>query len=80
MRQSDWVQADGWSPLGVTPVQISRLHRDQRHQILPAYAQDGIMLARVFQGSTDTAVLVDFIEQLTSVPVSRDAPCPETDL
>jgi hypothetical protein len=21
----------GWSPLGVTPVQIARLHRDQRH-------------------------------------------------
>lgn len=38
----------GWSPLGVTPVQIARLHRDQKHQILPAYAQDGIMLARVF--------------------------------
>jgi transposase len=54
----------GWSPSGVTPVQISRLHRDQRHQILPAYAQDGIMLARVFRGSTDTAVFEDFIEQL----------------
>ena len=54
----------GWSPLGVTPVQIARLHRDQRHQILPAYAQDGIVLARVFQGSTDTAVFEDFIEQL----------------
>jgi len=45
----------GWSPLGVTPVQISQLHRDQRHQILPAYAQDGIILSRVFQGSTDAA-------------------------
>lgn len=28
----------GWSPLGVTPVQISRFHRGQRYQILPAYA------------------------------------------
>ena len=37
---------------------------DQRHQILPAYAQDGIILACVFQGSTDTAVFEDFIEQL----------------
>jgi hypothetical protein len=53
-----------WSPLGVTPVQIARLHRDQRHQILPAYTQDGILLARVFQGSTHTAVFEDFIEQL----------------
>jgi transposase len=33
-------------------------------QILPAYAQDGVVLARVFQGSTDAAVFEDFIEQL----------------
>jgi hypothetical protein len=32
----------GWSPLGVTPVQVSKFHRDQRYQILPAYAQNGI--------------------------------------
>lgn len=51
-------------PWGVTPVQISRLYRDHRHQILLAYPQDGIMLARVFQGSTDTAVFEDFIKQL----------------
>lgn len=39
----------GWSPLGVAPVQISRFHRGQRYQILPVYAQDGIVLSRVFQ-------------------------------
>jgi transposase len=54
----------GWSPLGVTPVQITRFHRDRRYQILPAYDQDGIILSRVFQGSTDGAVFEDFIEQL----------------
>ena len=54
----------GWSPSGVTPVQVARFHRDQRHQILPAYAQDGVLLARVFQGSTDSAIFEDFIEQL----------------
>jgi transposase len=54
----------GWSPVGVTPVQISQFHRDQRYQILPAYAQDGIVLSRVFQGSTDASVFEDFIEQL----------------
>lgn len=54
----------GWSPLGVAPVQVSRFHRDQRYQILPAYAQDGIVLSRVFQGSTDATVFEDFIEQL----------------
>jgi transposase len=37
-----------WSPLGVTPVQISQFHRDRRYQILPAYTQDGIILARIF--------------------------------
>lgn len=54
----------GWSPLGVTPVQISKFHRDRRYQILPAYAQDGIVLRRIFQGSTDANVFEDFIEQL----------------
>jgi len=45
----------GWSPLGTTPIQIYGSHREQRHQILPAYAQDGKVLARIFQGSTDAA-------------------------
>ena len=54
----------GWSPLGVTPVQISQFHRGQRYQILPAYAQDGVVFARVFQGSTDAVVFEDFIRQL----------------
>jgi transposase len=39
-------------------------YRDQRYQILPAYAQDGIVLSRVFKGSTDASVFEDFIEQL----------------
>jgi len=50
--------------MGVAPVQVARLHRDQRYQILPAYAQDGIALARIFQGSTDSAIFEGFIEQL----------------
>lgn len=54
----------GWSPLGVTPVQISQFHRGQRYQILPAYAQDGVVFSRVFQGSTDAVVFEDFIRQL----------------
>lgn len=54
----------GWSPLGVTPVKIARFQREQRYQILPAYSQDGILLARVFQGSTDSVFFEDFIEQL----------------
>lgn len=54
----------GWSPVGVTNVQIAQFQREQRYQILPAYAQDGIVLARVFQGTTDATIFEDFIGQL----------------
>lgn len=54
----------GWSPLGVTPIQVSWFQREQRYQILPAYTQDGVILAHVFQGSTDSTVFEDFVEQL----------------
>lgn len=54
----------GWSPRGMTPVQLSEFQRGQRYQILPAYAQDGIVLSRVFHGSTDATVFEDYIEQL----------------
>ncbi|KAJ5513129.1 hypothetical protein N7463_002681 [Penicillium fimorum] len=54
----------GWSPLGVAPRQVSQFHRDERYQILPAYAQDGILMSRVFRGSTDATVFEDFIDEL----------------
>lgn len=54
----------GWSPFGVAPIQIAKLHRGRRYQILPAYSQDGILLHRVFQGSTEGEIFEDFIEQL----------------
>jgi hypothetical protein len=54
----------GWSPLGTTPVQIARYQRERRYQIFPAYTQDGILLSRVFRGTTDSAVFEDFIEQV----------------
>ena len=54
----------GWSPLGVTPVQVARFHRERRSQILPAYTQDGIIHFRVFQGSTDGEVFEEFLEEL----------------
>jgi hypothetical protein len=44
----------GWSPHGVASVLGAKIHRDQRYQILPAYTQDGILLSRVFQVSTDS--------------------------
>jgi transposase len=48
----------------VTPIQISQFQREQRYQILPAYTQDGVLFVRVFQGSTDSTVFENFIEQL----------------
>jgi len=48
----------------VTPVQIARFQREKRYQILLAYTQDGIILARVFLGSIDSTVFEDFVEQL----------------
>lgn len=54
----------GWSPLSVTLIQVAQFQREQRFQILPAYTQDGIILARVFQGSIDGAVFEEFIKQL----------------
>lgn len=47
-----------------SPIQISRFHRDQRYQILPAYTQKDVLLSRVFQGSADASMFEDFIEQL----------------
>lgn len=54
----------GWSPSGVTPVQVSKFHRGERYQILPAYTQDGVLLSRIFTGSTDAKFFESFIEQL----------------
>jgi DDE superfamily endonuclease len=54
----------GWSPRGVRPVQIAEFHRDSRFQILPPYTQDGILHSRVYQGSTDTELFEDYLEEL----------------
>ena len=53
-----------WSPLGVTPVQITRFHRGQRYQILPAYWQNGVLHSHIFQGTTDATLFEAFIEEL----------------
>lgn len=41
----------------VGPVQVS-------YRVFPAYAQDGILLSRVFRGAADATALEDFIDQL----------------
>jgi hypothetical protein len=48
----------------VAPAQVAQFHRDQRYQILPAYNQDGVLFSSVFQGSTDSAVFEEYVEQL----------------
>jgi transposase len=57
----------GWSPFGVTPVQVARFQRGQRYHILPAYTCDGILHARIYQGTTDSTVFEDFIAELLSL-------------
>jgi transposase len=56
----------GWSPLGVTPVQVARFQRGELYQILPAYTVDGVLTSQIFQGSTDSSIFEDFIQQLLS--------------
>jgi transposase len=51
----------GWSPKGSSPVQIAKFGRGKRWHILPAYTQSGILLRRVYQGSTDSDSFEDFI-------------------
>jgi hypothetical protein len=46
------------------PNQIKRFHRGRRFQILPAYTEDGVIHFRMYEGSTDTRIFEDFIEEL----------------
>lgn len=58
------VRRTGWAPRGMPAVQTARFHREQRHQILPAYTQNGVVHTRIFQGSTDGEFFADFIREL----------------
>lgn len=72
LGSGEWVG----SPLGVTFTVVARIQREQRYQILPSYAVDGIMLADVFQSSTDSTVFEDFNEQL--LPLCGKFPQPKS--
>ncbi|KAI9148659.1 hypothetical protein HJFPF1_08368 [Paramyrothecium foliicola] len=54
----------GWAPIGMTPVMVDALNRDQRYQILPAYTVEGILLTRIYTGSTDAELFEDFVKEL----------------
>ena len=56
------IRRTGWAPRGVAPVQTARYHRDQRHQIWPAYSQDGIIhvkISKVRQTATSLKVSLE---------------------
>jgi hypothetical protein len=42
------VRRTGWAPRGMPAVQTANFHREQRHQIIPAYTQNGIIHAQIF--------------------------------
>jgi hypothetical protein len=50
-------------------VQTANFYRKQRHQILLAYTQEGIIHAQIFQGSTNADVFEDFMSRS-----ERDSP------
>ena len=55
----------GSSPCNIMPSQVTKFHRDQRYQIFKAYSQDGVILFRVYQGSTDSITLYARLGLLT---------------
>lgn len=54
----------GWSQRGTAPVKVTKFGRGKRWHILPAYTQDGILIKRIYQGSTDAPFFNDFILEL----------------
>ncbi|EED14549.1 conserved hypothetical protein [Talaromyces stipitatus ATCC 10500] len=56
----------GWAPLGVAPSQVAKFHRDQRYQILPAYAQDeaGVKLVYLPPYSPDLNPIEELFAEL----------------
>src|SRR3954451_16366294 len=61
----------GWSARSVTPAKVAQFHRSQRYPILPAYSQDGVVLARGFQGNTDAEIFLDSSSCFVTAPLSR---------
>ncbi|QLI72687.1 uncharacterized protein G6M90_00g090430 [Metarhizium brunneum] len=66
----------GWAPFGQPAVHVDEFNRDKKIQILPAYTQDGILHAKIYRGSTDSAVFKEFIEEL--LPLLGKLPAPKS--
>lgn len=58
------IRKTAWSPKGTRARQVTDLRRGLRYQILPAYTQEGVLLVRVYEGSTDGRLFEDYISQL----------------
>ncbi|KAI1839882.1 hypothetical protein JX266_013914 [Neoarthrinium moseri] len=48
----------------VTTMSKTWFHRGKRYQILHAYTQDGVIFAKIYDGTTDSAVFETFIRDL----------------
>lgn len=48
----------------MAPVHVAPFRREERHQFISAFIQDGILLSRVFRGPTDHHIFEDFMRQL----------------
>ena len=66
-NRRDGRRSKGWSLRGVTPRQVGQLQRGPRYQILPAYTQNGVLHARVFEGSTDAVVFESFVREVLDI-------------
>jgi hypothetical protein len=53
-----------WAKKGTRPRGTVKYNHERRFQVLAAYTQEGIELARVFPGSTTSDMFEDFIHQL----------------
>ena len=56
LRLRHGFRRSGWALLGVTPLQVACFQCGQRYHILPAYDWNGVVLSRVFQGTTNASV------------------------
>lgn len=60
----DAQRTKGQAPRGIAPVLKGKFTRDKKRQILPAYAQDGVLFHRIYDGSIDGEIFENFIEEL----------------
>jgi hypothetical protein len=52
----------GWAPVGVTPHEYLPVKRSERWSILPVYSVDGYLAWEIRQGSYNTQLFNDFVQ------------------